>query len=183
MKINLNIDESERQRILEMHESAIKNHFLSEQVTANVPTQREPFTSTEGVVYRLPIISNGESLSKFASVGSIPETGAYLNSLGIKDMPDAVNEPEKNISKRVFELLYCFLDAIAQRITRNELICNGKVLDYYDTLKPIAESNFSKYGFSAGEADTLIVSQVGEQNFKNAIKNASIQQMRKLGGC
>lgn len=183
MKINLNLDETEKKRILEMHETAIKSHFLNEQVTANTPTERQPFTSTEGVVYKLPAITNGDSLSKFSSVGSMPETGAYLSSLGIKDMPDAVNEPEKNTTKRIFELLYCYMDAIAQKITRNDLICNGKVMDYYETLKPVAESNFSKYGFNPGEADTLVVSRVGEQNFKNAVKNASILQMKKLGAC
>ena len=31
MKINLNIDENERRRILEMHQSAVKNHYLTEQ--------------------------------------------------------------------------------------------------------------------------------------------------------
>lgn len=33
MKINLNIDENERRRILEMHENATKKHYLIEQAT------------------------------------------------------------------------------------------------------------------------------------------------------
>ncbi len=137
------IDESEKKRILEMHENATKNLYLSEQGTP--PQAASPAatgTQIEGKTYKVEKIKNKDSLNSFINWGTPRTDGevtsdtrkfnvSMANQLGYayqgNELPekpgaDVDSEPVKKIKQ-----VYGDLDLIAQNYKLSDL-CKGKDL-------------------------------------------------------
>jgi hypothetical protein len=133
------IDESEKKRILEMHENATKKNYLSEQETTT-PPQQPSGPEINGKTYKIENIKNAESLNQFINWGvprtspeSTSDTRKYdvtmANQLGYSyegtELPekpgaDVDSEPVKKIKQ-----VYADMDKIAQNYNLNDL-CRGK---------------------------------------------------------
>jgi hypothetical protein len=74
------IDKNEKKRILEMHETATKNLYLSEQPT---DTQQQNGVQIDGAAYRMNGITDKQTLDLFVNWGSGPD-----GSVTDKDMQD-----------------------------------------------------------------------------------------------
>jgi hypothetical protein len=122
MKQLFKIDESEKKRILEMHENATKKNYLSEQdqapaATTQTALQREPFTSTSGVKYKLPAIQSDENLATFT------DAEKYDRYVSFKKEPGLGDDGISHIGFYVIALL----DLIAQNATENQQVCNKEI--------------------------------------------------------
>jgi hypothetical protein len=132
------IDESEKKRILEMHENATKRNYLSEQETTL--RQQPSGTTINGKTYKIENITGDESLNQFINWGTLKsetesksDTRKYdvkmANQLGFayegtelpeKPGAEADSEPVKKIKQ-----VYADMDMIAQNYNLNDL-CKGK---------------------------------------------------------
>jgi hypothetical protein len=72
MKKLFEIDENEKRRILEMHENATKNLYLTEQPTAGVDTQQQDGVEIDGSRYKMNGITDKTTLDSFVNWGSGP---------------------------------------------------------------------------------------------------------------
>lgn len=144
MKINLNIDESEKRRILEMHESATKKIFMKEQGTP--PAAVAPAATgsqIEGKTYTIEKIINKESLNKFINWGTNPLDGEVASDIRKYDAQMAnqlgfayeggqlPEKPEGNVDSepvKKIKQVYADLDLIAQNYKLIDL-CKGKNLN------------------------------------------------------
>jgi hypothetical protein len=111
MKQLFKIDESEKRRILEMHENAIRKNYLNEQNPPQTdPVQgRQPY-SYNGITYKLPAIDSDANLNMFTSYGID----------GLK----TGNEAGYHLSIYSQKLR----DKIAQDTTDNRAICNKSIV-------------------------------------------------------
>lgn len=189
MKQLFNIDESEKRRILEMHENATKKNYLVEQdvqpTSTTTPQQREPFTSKSGVKYKLPAITSDETLSKFVSVANEGASASKLQGWGLKGITEdgKIDESGKrNFTANVYSLIGDYMDAIGQLYGKNELVCQGIAIQ--PQVKTIAENLFMKRkGWSASDMVDLYRTVGGDKNFLSSVSNAAKEQIGKIGGC
>jgi hypothetical protein len=187
MKQLFKIDESEKRRIIEMHENATKRNYLSEQGQAPAPaattqtaSQREPFTSASGVKYKLPIITSDEDVSKFITINNGTIDSSFLASLGIKGLPAASTDPgQPNFTTTVYRLLRSYVDAAAQLVGQNKMLCDGfkniAALDRVATKNEDYSTLFQNLG--GGKID------LGKTIFYNAVTKVLQTQINKLNGC
>jgi hypothetical protein len=114
------IDESEKKRILEMHENATKKNYLSEQptpapATTQAPQQRQPFVSLDGVKYNLPAIKSDEDLNTFTAQ-------EFYNGYGkFNKVPGYTEDLRVHAGFYVDALLHL----IAQKVNDNQSICDA----------------------------------------------------------
>ena len=180
------IDENEKRRILEMHENATKNLFLNEQGQAPVPaatqtvSQKEPFKSASGLKYKLPIINSDEAVNKFITINDGTIDNGFLESLGIKGLPAAPTEAgQSNFTTTVYRLLRSYVDAAAQLVGQNKMLCDGfkniAALDNVATKGEDYSTLFQNLG--GGKID------LGKTIFYNAVTKVLQTQINKLNGC
>jgi hypothetical protein len=189
MKQLFKIDESEKRRIIEMHENATKRNYLSEQGQATAPaattqtaSQREPFTSANGVKYKLPLITSDEILTKFINPnnGGINDAN-FLSTLGLKGLPEGkVDEMNRgNSTVQIYRLLREYLDAAAQLVGKNSILCgdfkNIAALDQTAQKGQDYTGTFSLLG--GGNI------QNGKSIFDKAVGKLLQIQTNSLGGC
>lgn len=136
MKINLNIDESEKKRILEMHEKATKKNYLSEQETpATTPPPAQPGTATGGEIEgtkTIDKVKDAASLNKFYdwggaginSAGEINKTPNMAFRVGFKDIKTAEQLQANPDARAAIEAVYEGLKTIAKTYTLAELCGN-----------------------------------------------------------
>ena len=190
MKQLFKIDESEKRRIIEMHENATKRNYLSEQGNAQPtqqPQQREPFTSASGVKYKLPLIKDAanpeDQLNKFVNINGGTVDASYLASLGIKGLGDAKVDMESgkgNFTTVVFRLLRSYVDAAAQLVGKNEILCGGfKNVTALDAAANPKNEDYSATFSNLGGGNI----QQGKNIFYNAVTKALQTQINSLGGC
>lgn len=140
MKINLNIDENEKRRILEMHENATKRNYLNEQETP--PSAASPAsegTRIDGRLYKIEKILDKNSLNKFINWGILPssadaesDTRQYdvkmANELGFayegNQLPEKPGGEVDSEPVRKIKQVYRDLDVIAQNYRLADL-CRG----------------------------------------------------------
>lgn len=144
MKKLFEIDENEKKRILEMHETATKNLYLNEQGTPqSAASTASEGTRIDGRLYKIEKILNKDSLNKFINWGLNPTDNAstsddkiydvrMANQLGFayegselpeKPAGDADSEPVRKIKQ-----VYRDLDKIAQNYQLRDL-CRGRNLN------------------------------------------------------
>jgi hypothetical protein len=89
MRKLFNIDQDEKNRILEMHENATKRHYLNEQPSTEVtepdPGQSKPTFSSNGVAYYVPGLTD-TGWSDFVSVAGsdLMNFITFMSSTGIR---------------------------------------------------------------------------------------------------
>ena len=183
MKQLFKIDESEKRRILEMHENATKRNYLMEQGTSEPAASgtqsglREPFTAPSGVKYKLPAITDNDKLSKFITIndGTLDKTflaeifGKNLNSL-----PNPGGAGARNITDGIFNLLRNYVDAAGQLVAKNSILCTGS--NYAAALKTIAEKGID-------DPNGLYKAVGSEEIFRKGVEKLLKIQINKLGGC
>jgi hypothetical protein len=143
MKKLFEISSEEKQRILEMHESATKKNYLSEQPVQQNQRQPPPsITSTAGVningkTYYLPeIIKDETSLNKFVMWPNAPISKSSLAIIGLRpqDDPKTIEgrqaKPGGNIPRNpegmAFYFIQDYLTSIAADKSFNtKCLCNG----------------------------------------------------------
>ena len=187
MKQLFKIDEFEKRRIIEMHENATKRNYLSEQgqtpapaSTTQTASQREPFTSASGVKYKLPIITSDEDINKFITLNDGTIDNGFLASLGIKGLPAAPTEAgQPNFTATVYRLLRSYVDAAAQLVGQNKMLCDGfkniAALDKVATKNEDYSTLFQNLG--GGKIE------MGKTIFYNAVTKVLQTQINKLNGC
>jgi hypothetical protein len=181
MKQLFKIDESEKRRILEMHQTATRKNYLSEQENTATPNQpnREPFTSASGVRYKLPAITSDEILSKFININDGNVDVSWLQGLGFpKTLPKAGGPEGRNTTDAIFRLLRDYVDAAGQLVAKNEILCGGG--NFIDALTATAEAS---HGGNVNDIKSLYAAAGGEQKFKDAVKKILQTQINKIGGC
>lgn len=192
MKKLFEISSEERQRILEMHETATKNNYLSEQPEPR--TLPLGGTSPEGMFNGnklTPVIKNQESLNKFIQWPNTPTLNK--SSLQIVGLRKAVNDPtitgggggekpKHNAESLAFRLIGDYLTFIAKIAEPKDVksLCSAT----YD-IRPIKGLTEKKFKESFGAEDLKYLYQYfgGEEIFANAVKKAVKEQMGKSGVC
>mgnify|MGYP003342690034 CR=1 FL=1 len=109
------IDESEKRRILEMHENATRKNYLSEQGNQTNNTPRQPFKDTNGNEYKLPAITDYSALNTLVDITDL-------------DLKPLKTDMKNRVAFFVTGLLY----QIGQKIDANALVCNGLKLEQID---------------------------------------------------
>lgn len=164
MKKFLTIDESEKSRILEMHQNAIKNHYLSEQGTQSPQTTAASTEGTKlnGKTYKIANIKDEASLNQFLNWGVLSrETakGAREINLGmintatgkaLTKMPERTANPSGNDPYALVNNITNDLDLIAQNYTTDE-VCKksdkGLKLNNKDKSLEIAQQRVRMLGW------------------------------------
>jgi hypothetical protein len=141
------IDENEKRRILEMHENATKNLYLSEQLTSETPPQQPsgPEMAGEKTIKNL---KDNESLNMFINWGitnlgdaeikknwkerSFEANDYMLRALGLGTTSELTSTEEV---KSKVESVYKDLENIAQNYTLSQL-CGGKTVEGYTPTNP-----------------------------------------------
>ena len=139
MKKLFEIEENEKKRILEMHERATKNLYLSEQGSPELQQPARTGTQINGKTYTIENIRDAASLNKFINWGLLPsnpdstsDTRIYsskmANQIGFAyegNIPDReFAEVDSDAVKRI-KRVYSDLDTIAQNYNIGDL-CNGR---------------------------------------------------------
>lgn len=169
MKINLNIEETERKRILEMHEKAIKNNNLNEQETVNPNLQNQ---------LGIPTLTTTELLNKFTSFGPTTELIDRIKYLGSKGWPNAeqfVNNTA--MGKKITYAVGEALKNIQSRIPSRFYDPNTKELTQLGTshIFPIPDQT--------QVLDTISLAQPGantQQVFRDIVLKVANDQLKKI---
>lgn len=112
MKQLFKIDESEKRRILEMHEKATRKNYLNEQNPPPAePSPRQPYVH-DGITYKLPAVDSDANLEIIANDGN---QGFY----------DAQNE---EAGRQVALYATALRKVIAQNESDNSKVCNKNIL-------------------------------------------------------
>ena len=95
MKINLNIDENERRRILEMHENATKKHYLIEQAVTAVTYHKESLPARLFINQQFGIGGNYNPNYKTMTIEErkkyIEDAKSKLSSMDMNEMVNAAS--------------------------------------------------------------------------------------------
>lgn len=134
MKKFLNIDESEKSRILEMHQNAIKNHYLSEQ------SQSELNKTINGKIYKLEGITDETSLKSFTGDREYTEQDlAYLNGiLGTQFKMMSSDGKSSGLGKKALSAVQDGLEFIAQKVQSKQDVCKANfTVDQFKSIPSI----------------------------------------------
>lgn len=129
MKKLFEISSEEKQRILEMHETATKKNYLSEQTAQ--PTQQTPVTNVSqgvtlnGQLYKLPIIKDQKSLDTFINWPNKELTRGDISRLGLLTS-NAFDEKNIPGMKEFQILIKGFLIEMAKMYPSNQSICDSQ---------------------------------------------------------
>jgi hypothetical protein len=130
MKKLFEIDENEKRRILEMHETATKNLYLSEQPTQTTPGQPQAGAEIEGQRYRLPGIVDKASLITFIGDNEYtPQELSELNDFLGTDLKMESNVGGSGLGKRALSVIRGSLNYLAQRVSNKESACQANYTD------------------------------------------------------
>jgi hypothetical protein len=165
MKKLFEISSEEKQRILEMHESATKKNYLSEQAAQQTPPQATPNPSYEvnGVKYYLPFITDQDALKSVGvNVSKAPTVSLDASTKEIK--PNSEAYLVRLIEKYLQSIPVTIRDtnticrANPNEIVNNFVISNGKKL-FKDENKFDAAEIFTRFNLT-------------DEKFKKIVSNA-----------
>jgi len=192
MKKLFEISSEEKQRILEMHESATKKSYLSEQ-TAQPAREGQP--SSGGVkigdkTYLLTsIIRDNDSWANFTSwpygVINQLEMGPNLNSIGLKPInkPGRNENGSQNMESYAISLIFNYLDAIAQTTNDKSAICNGSPAIIKPEVISKAEQGFTSNNSKVTPTQVYNYFKMDVNKFVQSVTKAAQQQAKSLGVC
>jgi hypothetical protein len=127
MKNLFEIDENEKKRILEMHETATKNLYLNEQVTQQQP---QAGVEIDGQTYRLANIVDKTSLMTFIGDNEYtPQELSELNKFLGTDLKMESNVGGSGLGKRALSAVRNSLNYLAQRVPSKESVCQANYTD------------------------------------------------------
>ncbi len=182
MKKLFEIDNSEKQRILEMHQNAVKKNYLSEQAATQTsqqtPPKAKPNPSYEvnGVKYYLPFITDQDTFSKFTefdmTVDALKSAGISVTKNPMIDLNAQTKEIKPNWEAYLVRLIEKYLQSIPMTIRDTNTICKGNPNEIVNNF---VISNGKKL-FKAEnkfEAEELFkYFKLNDEKFKNAVANA-----------
>ena len=146
------IDESEKKRILEMHENATKKNYLGEQTTQQpTPQQPQATVKIDGKPYKLPGIVDKASLESFIgdeefSPGELTQLNDFLKTEMQMFARDSMGRDGMSSGDggKALSAVRNSLDFLAQRVSSKENICMAKyTLDNFSSIpdmKKISDS-------------------------------------------
>ena len=192
MKRLFEISSEEKQRILEMHETATKKNYLSEQ-TAQQNQRDIPANGLKlgGKTYRLTsIIRDNDSWADFTSwpygVLNQLEMGPNLNSIGLKP----INNPgrnesngSQNMESYTISLIYYYLDALAQKTNDKGAICNASPNLINSEIIKLAEDGFNSSNPPVKPVQIYNYYKMDVNKFIPSVIKAAQQQAKALGVC
>jgi len=199
MKKLFEISSEEKQRILEMHESATKKNYLSEQPVQQTQTQTQ-FTpngvTINGKTYYLPeIIKDENSLNKFVGWPNTPTISkSSLAIIGLRPQVEpnitgggGGENPKHNAESMAFDFIKGYLTSIAaDKGLNTKCLCNGTC--NIDANVSGAEWRFKDGKYKAEDLDYLY-KYFGNNNAGNgkkllqaATKRALKEQLAKFPG-
>lgn len=182
MKKLFEISSEEKQRILEMHETATKKNYLNEQ-GPSVPTGL-----IDNKKYNLSsIVKDKTSLDKFVGWPNTPTLNkSSLAIVGLKPQNEpmitgggAGEKPKHNMESLAFRLIGDYLDSIAQVVTDSKSLCNGTF--NIDQIKGMSEKKFTNQ-FGNDDLKYLYQYFGGDKMFQAAVKRAAKEQANKFSG-
>jgi hypothetical protein len=137
------IDENEKRRILEMHETATKNLYLVEQ--GNQQQQPQATVTIEGKPYKLPGIVDKASLESLIGDDTFtPEELSQFNKMIGTDLKMELTggQTGPGLGLKALRAVKGSLDYLAQKISSKESLCGANFsddqllrVDYYDEVK------------------------------------------------
>ncbi len=143
MKQLFNIDESEKKRILEMHEKATSKNYLNEQPSQQpTPKQPQATVTIDEKQYKLPGIVDKKSLENFTGDNTFtPEELTQLNTiLGTTLQMESPGGMGSGMGKKALSAVRESLDFLAQRIPSKETICMANYkLDQFSKIPAMKE--------------------------------------------
>ena len=187
MKNLFEISSEEKQRILEMHETATKKNYLSEQLTGQNAPQ---VYSAGGKKYILTsIIRDNDSWANFTSwpfgVLNQLEMGPNLNSIGLKTInkPGRNENNSQNMESYTISLIYNYLDALAQKTNDKAAICNASPSLINSEIIKLAEEGFNSSNPSVTPVQIYNYYKMDVNRFIPSVIKAAQQQAKALGVC
>jgi transcriptional regulatory protein LevR len=179
MKKLFEISSEEKQRILEMHESATKKNYLSEQAAQQTPPKPKPnpsYTDASKVKYYLPFITDADTFSKFAefdmTVDALKSVGVNVTKAPEVKLDATTKEMKANWEAYLVRLIENYLQSIPMTIRDTNTICKGNTNEIVNNF---VISNGKKL-FKAEnkfEAEELFkYFKLNDEKFKNVVANA-----------
>jgi hypothetical protein len=137
------IDESEKKRILEMHEKATSKNYLNEQPSQQ-PTLKQPQATVtiDDKQYKLPGIVDKKSLENFTGDNTFtPEELTQLNTiLGTTLQMESPGGMGSGMGKKALSGVRNSLNYLAQRVSSKENLCRAKyTLDQFSEIPEMKE--------------------------------------------
>jgi hypothetical protein len=194
MKRLFEISSEEKQRILEMHESATKKNYLSEQ-TAQPTQQAQRGLSSSGLkigdrtFLLTSIVKDNDSLSNFIGwprgVTNQLEMGPNLTSIGLKPInkPGRNENNVKNMEGHAISLIGDYLYAIAQKTNDKTAICNASPGIMNSEIIKIAEEEFNLNRPGVTPIEIYNYFKMDVNKFVQSVVKAAQQQAKSLGVC
>jgi hypothetical protein len=195
MKKLFEISSEEKQRILEMHETATKKNYLSEQA-AQPTRQGQPSSSSGGIkladgkTYLLTsIVRNADNLNNFANwpygVTNQLDMGPNLNSIGLKviNKPGRNENGARNMESWTISLITDYLFAIAEKTNDKSAICNASPALINSTIVQNAEERFNFNRPPVTPTQIYNYYKMDASTFTRAVIKAAQQQAKALGVC
>jgi hypothetical protein len=200
MKRLFEISSEEKQRILEMHESATKRNYLSEQ---NPQPQSSTAASVEpegveinGTIYKLTnVVKDAGSLSTFLNYNPTARemqvfcmsSGAQCSGLNqISFEPTSTGKPSNWTKMK--ELTKMYLNEVAKNYG-NKIIpaaCSdspGYVVAYENLEPKVIPAFKQKYGLDEKTYEAFNMYFATSKNYKSGLQSALKKQLNILGAC
>ena len=136
------IDESEKKRILEMHEKATSKNYLNEQPSQQpTPKQPQATVTIDGKPYKLPGIVDKKSLENFTGDNAFtPQELTQLNNILGTALSFESTDGGKGMGGKALSGVRNSLNYLAQRVSSKENLCRAKyTLDQFSEIPEMKE--------------------------------------------
>lgn len=190
MKKLFEISSEEKQRILEMHETATKKNYLSEQTARpNNDVLQGAIQIGDKKYILTSIVRDNESLNNFRSwpygKSNQLEMLPNLKSIGLNaiNAPGVNKDGVKNMESYTIRLIGDYLDAIAQKTNDKSAVCGASPALINNEIVKTAEDefNFNRPGVTPVQIYNYY--KMDGSKFVQSVIKAAQQQAKSLGVC
>jgi hypothetical protein len=185
MKKLFDISSEEKQRILEMHETATKKNYLNEQLNQKTPppvTSKPSFIGADNTKYYLPVITDNDSLSEFISFNANMNK---LKSIGIPATENPTfkvlsgNKMENNKEMNATALIGDYLEAIAEYTKSVKPICSGDKISFITAPVTKKANELFRFNNNFDAAEVYKIFNMTKDKFEDAVAKAAQLQIKE----
>jgi hypothetical protein len=179
MKKLFEISSEEKQRILEMHESATKKNYLSEQAAQQTPPKPKPnpsYTDESNVKYYLPFITDQDTFNKFTdfdmTVDALKSVGVNVTKAPMIDLNADTKEMKHNWEAYLVRLIEKYLQSIPMTIRDTTTICRANPNEIVNSFVISNGKKLFKVENKFDAAEIFNHFKLTDERFKNVVANA-----------
>ena len=178
MKKLFEISSEEKQRILEMHESATKKNYLSEQAAQQTPPQATPNPSYEvnGVKYYLPFITDQDTFNRFAefdmTADALKSVGVNVTKAPTVTLDASTKEIKPNSEAYLVRLIEKYLQSIPVTIRDTNTICRANPNEIVNNFVISNGKKLFKDENKFDAAEIFTRFNLTDEKFKKIVSNA-----------